>query len=558
MIIDALNLVGGTILETVVCIIGSGPAGLSLAHELSAAGISTAVLESGGWDPDPVADSLADGETSGDPFCALDTTRARRFGGTANLWDTRWDPRTLGFRGGPLDPIDFETRDWVPESGWPFGADDLEPYYRRAHEFARFGPFEYHPDAWADGGLAPLPLDPDRFETRMWLFGAQRTILDERRDELVRSKHATVVLHATAVELLTAPETSRITAVRVKSTPATSIEVRARCFVLAAGGIENARLLLLSDSVRRGGIGNEHGLVGRYFMEHQMIRGGFVTLRDSALIDRMALYDERHVRGTPVMGKVALSEAAMRRERLLNLAIALLPRHRRVHRFRWDSLDAFTHLARAVRSRRVPDAPGARLASMSQGLDFVAARVARKLSRNRMFEYWEEGPSLTAAGWSSLPDKPRRFGKLELVVHAEQAPHPDNRVTLCDRRDSLGSRLPRLHWEWRAIDVDSVRRSLALLGDELSRCSLGRLEPTECDGRPFLMHAGIHHHMGTTRMHADPRRGVVDAECRVHDTPNLFVAGSSVFPTGGYINPTLTIMALSARLADRLGRELAA
>ena len=199
-----------------------------------------------------------------------------------------------------------------------------------------------------------------------------------------------------------------------------------------------------------------------------------------------------------------------------------------------------------------------RLATMSKGLDFVAARVARKLTQNRMFRYWENGPSLTAAGWSSLPDKPRRFGKLELVVVAEQAPHADNRVTLSDRVDRLGSRLPRLHWEWRAIDVDSVQRALTLLGAELSRLSLGRLEITACDGRPFLMHAGIHHHMGTTRMHDDPRRGVVDADCRVHDTPNLFVAGSSVFPTGGYINPTLTIMALSIRLADRLRREAGA
>jgi choline dehydrogenase-like flavoprotein len=182
--------------------------------------------------------------------------------------------------------------------------------------------------------------------------------------------------------------------------------------------------------------------------------------------------------------------------------------------------------------------------------------VARKLSGNRLFRYWEDGPSLTAAGWSSLPDKPRRFGKVELVVHSEQAPHADNRVTLSDQRDALGSRLPRLHWEWRPIDYDSVRRTLTLLGQELARRSIGQLRVTECDGRPLLMHAGIHHHMGTTRMHTDPSRGVVDSDCRVHDTPNLFMAGSSVFPTGGYINPTLTIMALSIRLADRLRQEL--
>lgn len=556
MIIDALNLAAGTILETIVCVIGSGPAGLAAAHELSASGISTLVLESGGLGPDPVIDSLAQGETDGDAFCSLEITRSRRFGGTANLWDTRWDSGTLGFRGAPLDPIDFEARDWVPGSGWPFGPEHLEPFYRRAHDFSRFGPFEYAPAAWGASDASPLPLDGGLFETRMWLFGSQRTILEERREDLRRSPDATVVLHATAVDLLTQPETSRVTGVRAATAHGTSIEVRARFFVLATGGIENARLLLDSDKVRRDGIGNSSGTVGRYFMEHQMIRGGMVTLRDPALIDRMALYDERHVRGTPVMGRLAPSEAAMRRERLLNVGIAILPRHPRVHRFRWSSLDAFTELTRALRRRTAPQKPAARIGEISRGLDFVAARVARRLSGNRLFRYWEEGPSLTSAGWSSLPDKSRRFGKLELVVHSEQAPHADNRVTLSDRRDVLGSRMPRLHWEWRAIDIDSVQRTLVLLGRELERSSIGRLRVSECDGRPFVMHAGLHHHMGTTRMHTDPTRGVVDGDCRVHDTPNVFIAGSSVFPTGGYINPTLTIMALSIRLADRLRQEL--
>ena len=150
-----------------------------------------------------------------------------------------------------------------------------------------------------------------------------------------------------------------------------------------------------------------------------------------------------------------------------------------------------------------------------------------------------------------------RYGTLDVIVHAEQAPDRDNRITLSERRDSLGTRMAHLHWEWRPIDIDSVARMQELLKAELARSGVGRLDLSRVDGRPELFNAGLHHHMGTTRMHADPRRGVVDEECRVHGVGNLFVAASSVFPTGGYINPTLTVLALAIRIADRVRQQAA-
>ncbi|MGE5927460.1 MAG: FAD-dependent monooxygenase, partial [Gemmatimonadota bacterium] len=214
MLIDAINLLTGTILEAVICIIGSGPAGLSLATELDAAGISTLLLEAGGLGPEPDDAGFVDGETAGDPFCALGITRARGLGGTANLWDTRWDPATTGFRGGPLDPIDFERREWVPMSGWPFGRRELDPFYARAHEFSRFGPFEYEPRHWETDSARALRFPDGAFETRMWLFGAQRTILGERRAALERSPRARIVTHAGVVELDADPGGSGIRSVR--------------------------------------------------------------------------------------------------------------------------------------------------------------------------------------------------------------------------------------------------------------------------------------------------------------------------------------------------------
>ncbi|HLS47065.1 MAG TPA: GMC oxidoreductase [Gemmatimonadales bacterium] len=552
MLVDARDLPPDTTLEAEVCIIGAGPAGLTLARELIDSGRKVLLLEAGAVEPDVADQSLAQGETTGDPFCALDAARARRFGGTATLWDTRWDPHSLGFRGAPLDPLDLVERDWVPDSGWPFDRAHLEPYYRRAHDVAGIGQYQYDPGHWASREAPQLRFGSGLLETSMWMFGAQRTMVDERRIELERAERVKVVLHANVVSLDTTDTGTTVSTVRAVCLPGKPINARARVVVLAAGGIENARLMLLSNRVRPGGIGNEHGLVGRYFMEHQMVRAGIITPRDRSVFNRLALYDERHVQGTAVMGKLQVTEAAMRRHRLLNSAASVLPLHALSHRFNWEALDAFMELTGSLRRGRLPERPLSRVVTIAQAPDFVAARLLKRLTGNRLFRYWEGGPDLVTPGWSAFPDMPNRFGKLDVILHAEQAPHPDNRVTLSERRDALGSPMAHLHWEWRALDVDSVRRFQLLLQREITESGFGTFELSDCEGRPQLLHPGLHHHMGTTRMHRDPARGVVDEHTRVHGMENLYVTGCSVFPTGGYINPTLTTLALSLRLADRI------
>lgn len=554
MLIDARDLESGARFDADICIVGTGPAGLTLARELLGSGLRSVVLEGGSLECDDETQSLAGGETTGEPVHALDTTRARRFGGTSTLWDTRWDPETIGFRGAPLDPIDFEQREWVPHSGWPFDRAHLEPWYRRAHEAVGMGRYDYEPSSWVSEDAPQLALSGGAFETGIWLFGAQRTLLSEWRERLERAADVKVVLNANVVELETSDDGGTVTGVRAVCLPDKPLSVTARAYVTATGGIENARLLLLSNRVNASGLGNERGVVGRYFTEHQLVRAGYLTPASPELLDRLALYDERHVRGMPVMGKLRVSEAGMRRERLLNMAIAMVPQHRLTHRFRWDSMNAFSEVARDLAHLRRPAGLGAAVAEIARGWDFVAARIARKLTGDRLFRYWgEDTPTLiNGGGWSTLPDKAARFHFLDMFMHVEQAPHADNRVTLSDQRDRLGCRMARVHWEWRPVDIDSVTRTLKLLQGELAASGVGHLDIHECNGRPALMYAGMHHHMGTTRMHPDPGQGVVDEHCRVHGVSNLFMAGCSVFPTGGYINPTLTIMALATRLGDRL------
>jgi choline dehydrogenase-like flavoprotein len=146
---------------------------------------------------------------------------------------------------------------------------------------------------------------------------------------------------------------------------------------------------------------------------------------------------------------------------------------------------------------------------------------------------------------------------LEAIQQIEMAPDRDNRVTLSDQVDMLGQRRADLHWKWSEVDIRSARLSQQLYAEELARAGVGELElPSPEHPVEVLSPAGIYHQLGTTRMHRDPSGGVVNGDCRVHTVPNLFVAGGAVFPTGGYANPTLTIVALSLRLADHLKHVL--
>jgi choline dehydrogenase-like flavoprotein len=153
---------------------------------------------------------------------------------------------------------------------------------------------------------------------------------------------------------------------------------------------------------------------------------------------------------------------------------------------------------------------------------------------------------------------------LYLITRGEQAPNPDSRVLLSAERDALGSRRADLAWRLGEIDKHTARVFARTLDAELRRLGKGSVTPSDWlsepgPGWPVDPTIGNHplanyHQLGGTRMGDDPRQSVVDADCRVHGYANLYVAGSSVFPTGGWANPTLTIVALALRLADHLDR----
>jgi choline dehydrogenase-like flavoprotein len=476
-------------------------------------------------------------------------TNHRSFGGNANLWNIRSDRGWRSVRLLPLSTVDFEERPWLADSGWPIWIDDLADYYRRAQVTFQLSTHGFTAEEWEEPWARALPLDDADVSTGVYQFGTGHTFLDTYRQKLESSENIKVLYNATTLEVLTNENASHASALRVASLPDRTFHVRANHFVLAAGGLVSAQLLLASDATQPDGLGNAYGNVGRYFMDHPLIFGGEFLPASPRLFDAMAFYDLRSVQGTPIMGYLQLSDRAVRREELLNLSAIFLPRERNYQSHRLLStrqdvgFNAALRLRHALRHRERFAAKDAWLAL--KGLDGVAKRGFDRLVHPKS--------NLGHGGWSAQPHNARRFDRFEVLHQAEQAPHRDNRVSLSRERNRFGARRLHVDWRWHEEDLASVRRGQEVFARALARAGLGQFQIARgTSGEPVMLSASTSHYMGTTRMHADPRRGVVDPECRVHGVDNLFVASSSVFPTGGFANPTLTVVALALRIADRI------
>ena len=524
--VDARELDPDTTLEADVCIVGSGPAGMALATALDSGGQNILVLESGGLTIDAQTQSLAEGGSVGVPYPALNGTRLRYFGGTANHW---------GGNVKPLDPIDFEVRDWIPNSGWPLTARDMAPWYERAREFCDFPAEAYDRDHWERVKGAPAwPFEDDAIRSDVFhtvgfphlRFGSSL------RDRFASSTTITTCLHFNAMRLDQRAEDGAITSLEGSTLDGKSVRVQAGRYVLAAGGIENPRLMLLSPGVSGAGIGNDSGLVGRYFMEHLTIPR-FCELVVSDPQTNIGFYKSIPAPWGEIWGTLNPSASQQAAERLTNC------------RFQLSTItNAFNVNMQSAGLRSLRHFAGEKGVA-DDGPDEFAWHLANVIA---------DVDKVAGAAWQRLrnhPDYP--LVSIEVVSIGEQIPNPDSRVLLGDDLDALGQRRAVLDWQLTEQDNQQVRDHARHLAQQLGRSRHGRLVEKFPAGVFEAVPPKPHiHHMGTTRMDSNPARGVVDADCRVHGTPNLYVAGSSVFPTVGNVNPTYTIMALSARLGAHL------
>ena len=319
MIVDARTLDGTPTLTADIVIIGGGVAGITMAMELERAGVDTIVLESGGCQPDPATRDLHRGVSTDLPYLFADGTRSRYLGGSSNCW------------GGwcrPFDDWDFEPRDWVAHSGWPIGTADVAPYYPRTHDYLDLGPFDYDLErfvaAIGRSDVRRMPLPTGRVVDSMSQFSPPTRFGAKYLGALAASRLVRTVLHANVVEIDVDDDGRVVRRVRCRTLTGKQFSARGRAFVLAAGGIENPRLLHASNRVQRCGLGNDRDLVGRFFMDHPRLFAGSVSFRpgwgsnklfDAKFHDRT---DVVKAFGTHFAGALALSRATQERERLAN------------------------------------------------------------------------------------------------------------------------------------------------------------------------------------------------------------------------------------------------
>lgn len=552
MIEDLRDASGPSRRSADVCIVGAGPAGLAIACAFAGSRFRVLLLESGGLHSELATHDLLAGRSIGELALEPGASRLRAWGGSCRRWG-----------GGcmPLAPEEFEPRAWVPDSGWPISYRDLARHYGAALRFCGLDPDAYARAEQATPRRRGPAFDPAQLMERPFLkttveFGAACG------DALRASPNVHVLLHANLLELDAGESGQAVREARVAGPDGRCIVVHARHYVLAAGGLDNARLLLASRSTAPQGLGNRHDQVGRWFQEHPRCRLGVLLGGQAAPLLRA--YGRHATVERATYRELALSPALQARHRVLSARMRPFP----IFAAPGPGVQSLRELRGAFRKR--PGAPTESdqvEAAVTDALDAglpppLAAPDASDLRAARAVLAALAHPREIAAATARRlrHGSHLQLDAVALEAYFEQAPNRDSRVMLDDTRDAFGQPRVRVDWRLTPLDHATHREAARVFGTQVAQACGGRFLPdawiADPEGSPSLH--GSAHHMGTTRMSDDAAGGVVDTQCRVHGIDNLYVAGSSVFPTSAWAFPTLTLVALSVRLADHLRTRLEA
>jgi choline dehydrogenase-like flavoprotein len=524
-----------------ICVVGAGPVGLAVALAATEGGLSVLLLEAG-----------SEGRGAQDPGGPVKIVAPRRhatlgmavaagMGGTSKLW---------GGRCVPFDDIDFERRDYVPHSGWPIGHRDVAGWYPEAARFLGCGSAEFdlpqpewERDLGGDVGIRGM---------ERWTPVTNTAVVNRGR--------------ISAAKRLTVRTGHRLTGLVLRDDRVVSAEAlsggarrvfRARSFVLACGGLETTRLLLMQQRRYPSAFSGADGPLGRFYMGHMSGKIADLVLRRPA--DIAELDFRREPVGPYMRRRFSISAAAQRRERLRNIVFwpDNPPFYDAVHHnpllsavFLVLAMPALGRLLlpEAVRLSHVGPPPydiPAHLRNVLVNPHRALACSLRLLQRRYLARPCCPG----FLDWNPA-------GRYALHYHAEQVPCAESRVSLSGPADESPAPTLLVDLRFSRADADSVVRAHEILDRALRTGGRGHLEfrqPALDRASAALAQASDgFHQIGTVRMAASARDGVVDPDLRVHGLRNLFVASSAVFPTGGQANPTFLAVALATRLAHHL------
>lgn len=484
MIIDFNTSESGVDKVYDVCVCGSGPAGITLALKLAEKGKTVALLEGGGENYSQESQDIYSAKSIG-LKAWVNLMRQRFFGGTSNHW--------LG-RCRPFDKSDFEYAPPTGVPGWPIGIDELDPFVDEAMTIL---------DLDKEKGFTPFHANSKdgNFTADIGLFSAPTRFKSKYGKIISESKNIELFVNANLVDIKLTDSENSVSEIEIKNFKGGSAKFKASKYVLAMGAVENARLLLNSDSQAQAGIGNHSDYVGRCFMEHPHLSlGEYVKKNNESLSDTH--YDFEFYTSDQIVKNEGVNKA----------------------NFTFQKIAEITSYGRTAKIKSF----------------FKALSCDWGIEEKVQFISHFKCPG-TGYIWTQ----------------SEQYPNKESRVFLGEEKDSLGLRKAVLDWRVTDKDLAAYRKSAVELAKSFSNSDLGKIKLEEymLDESleiPFVQHA---HHMGTTRMAAKPEDGVVNQNCKVFGTDNLYIAGSSIFSTGGACNPTFAIVQFSLRLAEHLAQS---
>lgn len=503
-----------------VAVVGAGAVGLCLAVQLARKGRRVALLEAGPAGADDESQSLfRRAVATGHPLPGLHVGRFRCLGGTTNFW---------GGQLVPFSQVVFAERPWVGDHAWPISYGDIAPYYRTAMDLLGLKDVIQNDDAIWDRLGVDRPKRTDLIDPIFTRWTPESNLAVHFRHDILYNPNLVVLLGA-QVGALKVDDRGEVEGVEIRFRDRPARFLNAPSVVLANGTIEISRLLQFPDHMGRPAPWSTNTWVGRGFMDHVDCFAGAVEPIDKRRFSDM--FDNVFIDGLKYNPKLKLRDSAQIDRRLLDISS-----HFVFNSSVSEHIANLKILAKGLLKGRLDQRAITHPLALLKSLRFVVPLALRYIRYRRITNFSDGG--------------------IQLRLTAEQKPLPTSSIRLSDELDDFGLPVVNVNWQIDPEDIRSISTFAGFVKDYLEAEGIARvhLDPRLVEADPAFIAEidDANHQMGGARMATDASRGVVDRDCAVFGTKNLYIAGAAVYPSSGFANPTFTAIALGLRLADHL------